>query len=85
MDCGFLRLPTNPELETIFLEQDRLLVILPEDHALANCERFPVKALCNDPFMLLEKGAKANTFLYHFLDTFLLLYITNTRDCLPEK
>ena len=59
VDCGFLRLPTNPELETIFLEQDRLLVILPENHALADCERFPVKALCNDPFILLEKGAKA--------------------------
>lgn len=59
VDCGFLRLPTNPELETIFLEQDRLLVILPENHALANCERFPVKALSDDPFMLLEKGAKA--------------------------
>jgi DNA-binding transcriptional LysR family regulator len=26
---------------------------------LANCERFPVKALSDDPFMLLEKGAKA--------------------------
>lgn len=60
VDCGFLRLPTKPELETISLEQDRLLVILPEDHALANCERFPLNALCNDPFMLLEKGAKAD-------------------------
>ncbi len=59
VDCGFLRLPANPSLETIFLEQDRLLVILPENHPLANCDRFPVEALCNDPFMLLEKGAKA--------------------------
>ncbi|MDD3307924.1 MAG: LysR family transcriptional regulator [Acetobacterium sp.] len=59
VDCGFLRLPANPNLETIFLEQDRLLVILPEDHPLADCDRFPVEALCNDPFMLLEKGAKA--------------------------
>lgn len=59
VDCGFLRLPTHPELETIFLEQDKLLVILPENHPLADCERFPVKALCEDPFMLLEKGAKA--------------------------
>lgn len=59
VDCGFLRLPTHPDLETIFLEQDKLLVILPENHLLANCERFPVTALCNDPFMLLEKGAKA--------------------------
>ncbi|MEA4849617.1 MAG: LysR family transcriptional regulator [Clostridiaceae bacterium] len=59
VDCGFLRLPTLSELETIFLEQDKLLVVLPEDHPLSGCERFPVKALCDYPFMLLEKGAKA--------------------------
>lgn len=59
VDCGFLRLPTHPDLETIFLEQDNLLAILPENHPLANCDRFPVTALCNEPFMLLEKGAKA--------------------------
>lgn len=59
VDCGFLRLPTLPELETIFLEQDRLLVVLPEDHQMANYECFPVKALHDFPFMLLEKGAKA--------------------------
>lgn len=59
VDCGFLRLPTHSDFETIFLEQDNLMVILPEDHPLAGRERFPVAALCEDPFMLLEKGAKA--------------------------
>lgn len=59
VDCGFLRLPTQAKLETIFLEEDKLLVILPEYHSLVNCECFPVKALGEDPFMLLEKGAKA--------------------------
>ncbi len=59
VDCGFLRLPTHPELETIFLEQDKLLAIIPKNHRLADCEKFPVAALCDDPFMLLEKGAKA--------------------------
>lgn len=59
VDCGFLRLPTNPEFDTIFLEQDKLLVVLPEKHPLADCKLFPVKALCDFPFMLLEKGAKA--------------------------
>lgn len=58
VDCGFLRLPTLPELETIFLEIDKLLVVLPENHPLADCEYFPVNALCDYPFMLLEKGAK---------------------------
>lgn len=59
VDCGFLRLPTLPEFETIFLEQDKLLVVLPENHPLADCESFPIKSLCDYPFMLLEKGAKA--------------------------
>lgn len=59
VDCGFLRLPTLPELETIFLEQDKLMAILPENHRLSTCDKFPVSALCDDPFMLLEKGAKA--------------------------
>lgn len=59
VDCGFLRLPTRPELETIFLEQDKLMAIIPENHPLANERNFPVTALCKEPFMLLEKGAKA--------------------------
>ena len=60
VDCGFLRLPTPQDLETIFLEQDKLLVVLPENHPLADCGQFPVSALSNYPFMLLEKGAKAD-------------------------
>ncbi len=59
VDCGFLRLPTHPELETVFLEQDKLMAIIPENHRLADCKKFPVAALCDEPFMLLEKGAKA--------------------------
>lgn len=59
VDCGFLRLPTLPEFETILLEQDKLLVVLPENHPLVDCEYFPIKSLCDYPFMLLEKGAKA--------------------------
>lgn len=59
VDCGFLRLPLKTELEHIFLEQDRLLVVLPEDHPLAGLDKIAVSALCEEPFMLLEKGAKA--------------------------
>lgn len=60
VDCGFLRLPTRPEFETIFLEQDRLLAVLPQDHPLAKSDKFPVAALNGEPFLLLEKGAKAD-------------------------
>lgn len=61
VDCGFLRLPTASDFETIFLEQDRLLAVFPENHALAQLEKVPVAALCNEPFMLLEKGGKADS------------------------
>lgn len=59
VDCGFLRLPTHPEFETIFLEQDRLLAVLPENHYLTSKKKVSVADLCNEPFILLEKGAKA--------------------------
>lgn len=59
VDCGFLRLPTRPEFDTVFLEQDRLMAVVPEGHRLAERDRIPVRELCGEPFMLLEKGAKA--------------------------
>lgn len=59
VDCGFLRLPTKSDFESVFLKQDKLLAIIPENHPLKDCDKFPVKALCDEPFMLLEKGAKA--------------------------
>lgn len=42
-----------------FSIRDNLLVILPENHRCADSERFPVAELVNDPFILLEKGGKA--------------------------
>lgn len=59
VDFGFVRLPVKTELETIFLEKDRLLAVVPENHPLASAENFPLQDLQNSPFMLLEKGAKA--------------------------
>ena len=61
VDCGFLRLPTLPEFETIFLEQDKLLVVLPEQHPLTDYESIPIQALGDYPFMLLGKGGKDDT------------------------
>lgn len=59
VDCGFLRLPANPDFETTFLDQDKLMAVIPENHPLADCEKFPIAELCNEPFMLLEKGTRA--------------------------
>ncbi|MCI9169163.1 MAG: LysR family transcriptional regulator substrate-binding protein [Dorea sp.] len=53
-DLGFLRLTTLPQLETLFLSQDELMPVLPEDHPLANRDIFPMDVLCREPFLLLE-------------------------------
>lgn len=61
VDCGFLRLPTiNPELETIFLEADPLMAVIPEHHPLADCKKFPVQELVSAPLLLLSRGANSD-------------------------
>ncbi len=56
VDCGFLRIPTHKDLETISLAKDKLLVVLPENHYLANKEKVSLSDLCNEPFLMLDKG-----------------------------
>lgn len=56
VDCGFLRLPLQSDLETIFLEQDPLLAVVPQNHLLAKQDKIPISALCQEPFMLLKRG-----------------------------
>ncbi len=58
VDLGFLRLPTRIEADTEIIQEDPLYVVLPEDHPLASCDKFPVQALTKDPFILLEKGTR---------------------------
>lgn len=55
VDCGFLCLPVRPDLDTIFLERDDFLAILPATHPLAQAERIFLDALCKEPFLMLEK------------------------------
>ena len=59
VDCGFLRLPTVGQMDAVFLEKDELMAIIPEAHPLAKEKVFPIEQLCKEPFMLLEKGARA--------------------------
>lgn len=55
VDCGFVRLPTNIDLDVIPLEEDQLLAILPEGHALTDCDKFPLAGFCEEPFILLGR------------------------------
>lgn len=52
----FIRLPAQNDLETVFIEQDRFLAVLPENHYLAAEEKISLSSLCSEPFLLLKKG-----------------------------
>ena len=55
-DCGFLVLPTEPNLDCWLLQRDQGKAIVPWDHPLAGREPFPPEALAQYPFILLEEG-----------------------------
>ncbi len=58
VDCGFLRLPTFPQFDTILLKQDEYKVVLPAGHCLAEKETVDIEDLNGLPFLLLEHGRK---------------------------
>ena len=58
VDCGFLRLPTKPDYETIPLGKDEYVAVLPVGHPLTQKEALSPNDLDGQPFMLLEHGGK---------------------------
>ncbi len=58
VDCGFLRLPTKPEYETISLAKDEYVAVLPVGHPLAKKDVLDPRDLNDQPFLLLEHGGK---------------------------
>ena len=59
VDFGFLLLPTRKKFETIEVQKDRLMVVLPNGHPMAEEAFIPEEALLSNPFIMLEKGMKA--------------------------
>lgn len=51
VDCGFVTLPTNQELNCNFLMRDELVAVLPPDHPLADAPVFPIAQLDGAPFI----------------------------------
>ena len=52
--------PRGFDIEILTTEQDRLLVVLPEGHPLAELEKIPVSAITEEPFLLLKNGENAD-------------------------
>ncbi|MCQ2363445.1 MAG: LysR family transcriptional regulator [Acidaminococcaceae bacterium] len=55
IDCAFLAMPDNPELETIKLGRDRQMAVLPLKHPLLRYKKIPLTKLVLEPFMLLSR------------------------------
>ena len=64
VDFGFVRLPIQSDLETIFIEEDEMLAILPMTHALKDKSSLTAEDFLDYPFLLLEKGAKGEVIDY---------------------
>ena len=56
VDFGFLSGKISANIEKVFIEKDRLLAVIPSSHPLAQANVFPIQAIGESPFMLLEKG-----------------------------
>ena len=61
VDFGILILPTKKNFEIIELEKDEQMVVLPKNHPMAELDKFPVQALNDYPFIMLEKNVKSET------------------------
>ena len=59
VDIGFIRLPSKSNIDTTFLEQDKLMAVLPENHHLSQKEMVSLSELCGEPFILLERNSKS--------------------------
>lgn len=70
-DCGFLPLPVHPSLNTVFLEHNQMMAVLPPNHELAAKDRVSLADLAHEPFMIMAKGNGAevkNVFAQYGLE-----------------
>lgn len=57
VDCGFVSLPTVTDLDSIFLQRDMLMAVLPLDHPLIGAPVFPVEQLCEERLIAMKEDA----------------------------
>jgi len=59
VDLGFTRTTPDMDLDHDILKRDNLMAVIPSAHPLAKEDVFPLSELAKGPFMLLEKGDRA--------------------------
>ncbi|WP_373446071.1 LysR family transcriptional regulator [Salinicoccus bachuensis] len=60
VDFGFTDFQSMPNLTSIPLQEDEMLVILPPTHPLSKEERVPMEKLAKEPYILLDEGTAGN-------------------------
>ena len=66
IDFAFIYPAAGVGLQTDLLATEQFLAVLPEDHPLATKKSIPLKALANEPLIIVEEGGKINTVLEAF-------------------
>ncbi|MBR5538098.1 MAG: LysR family transcriptional regulator [Clostridia bacterium] len=57
VDCGFVSLPTVTDLDSVFLQRDMLMAVLPLNHPLTGSAVFPVEQLREERLIALKEDA----------------------------
>lgn len=66
VDCGFVSMPSNYDLELSFFMRDELVAVLPQEHPLAQELYVPVKSLDQQTRIILKE--EADFEVLHFLE-----------------
>lgn len=67
IDCGCVCLPTDLDIDIIPLGEDRIQIILPKGHPLAQYDVVPIQELKKERLMLLETSGGENRVIYDLL------------------
>lgn len=60
VDLGFVKSPTLDKFDTIEIESDPLMAILPQNHPTKHLETFPIEDFDNSNFILLDKNGNSD-------------------------
>lgn len=64
-DCGFLRYPVKSGIDGIFVEEDRMMLVIPGDHSLAASDSVTHEIFEKESVVLLKEGPE-NEFMEIF-------------------
>lgn len=67
LDLGIITLPlSRPELETLTLFEQRLVLVVPADHSLAEKKQVSLNQLKNEHFVLLNQSTRTGSLIQNF-------------------